>query len=719
MKLFTTFFFSLFVFSFALAQVPELVKDINPGTDPAFNPNSYTGTEIVEYNGKLYFTANGGNTTTGHELWMTDGTNAGTSLVKDINPGPSSSSGRNYSIVNGNLLFLATGSGTGKELWRTDGTDAGTVMVKDIALGMASGIPTYNNTLFEAAVWNDVLYFTADDGTTGPELWRSDGTTDGTYLVKNINTSTGTGNGSYPSYFAAHNGKLYFAAQDTIIGRELWVTDGTELGTHLVKDISTDFLGSYPSDMVSCNGYLLFIANGGFSNGGVELFRTDGTNAGTVRVKDVYPGFNNGLSSSLTNEKERKLVKIGNKIYFSGSSTDGRELWSSDGTESGTVMVANASTSNQTMGARNFGVIGNVIYYKFDDGVHGEELWRSDGTAAGTYLVSDVVTGSGSSFTFTTYLSTFNGYVFFNANDGTTGDELWKSDGTDAGTVLVGDLNPGSTSAFPFQFTSLNDDFFFGVETPITGVELWKLHVEPFVPLVAALQQTHIVSCFDGADGALSLTVSGGSTPYSYAWTPSTAQGQNPTGLSAGIYTVTVTDANGATITATFEITQPPALSTSVSSVAATYSNANGSASVTVTGGTSPYTYLWNNVPPSTTAAINNVIAGDYTVVVTDANGCTISATVMVDMETAVDEIFANSIIVAPTFSNGQFMVLANSKLTELQLALTDTQGKMVKYWKNVSTGQSLSIDEPLDGVYFLQISSEGKQAVKTLVFRK
>ena len=90
----------------------------------------------------------------------------------------------------------------------------------------------------------------------------------------------------------------------------------------------------------------------------------------------------------------------------------------------------------------DFTTVGGTTYFAANDGVHGDELWKSNGTAAGTVLVADIDPGSGSSNP--TDLTNVNGTLFFAANDGVHGNELWKSNGTAAGTVLVKDINPGS-----------------------------------------------------------------------------------------------------------------------------------------------------------------------------------------------------------------------------------------------------------------------------------
>ena len=864
MKLFTTYFFSLFVFSFALAQVPVLVKDINPGIGsslPQFDKGS------VSWGGKVYFAASDG--INGTELWVTDGTSAGTVLVKDIYPGASGSDCQNFFPTANFIFFTATDDVNGLELWRTDGTASGTQLIKDIRPGTANGIYVNGSSQPKSFfLWNNVLYFNANEGTNGVELWKSDGTNTGTLLVKNINTADFP---SYPVDFEEYNGKLYFQGRSGL-GNELWVTDGTTNGTVLVKDINTGSFSSNPSSLINSNGYLIFIADDDIAQ--LELWRSDGTTAGTVLVKDINPNqFGSGMQTS-PNTFEKRLIKIGNTIYFSADDggTNGTELWRSDGTETGTFMVLDARPGASGFTPQNFAVLNEILYYKYDDGTNGQELWRSDGTGIGTFMVKDIYPGTFGSFVLPTRIASVEGAIWFGAeNASSIGNELWVSNGTGPGTALVANINPGSSDSYPFQFIGLPDLLLFGATGP-EGTELWKMSLNlvplsvvltvtdsivchdeasgaillnvqggmppysyawspsslqganptwlpagtysvtitdaagatitssieitqptalatatssiaatytnangsasvsvtggtmPYiylwnnappsttsaitnvvagdytvvvtdangctisadvtvnmvsVPLTIALMVTEPVACYGESTGALSLIVQGGLPPYSYAWSPSNLQGANPTGLTAGTYSVTATDAAGATITSTIEITQPTALATTASSIAATYSNANGSASVTVTGGTAPYTYLWNNTPPSTTAAINNVVAGDYTVVVTDANGCTISADVTVDMETGTNEAFGNSINVAPTLSNGQFMVLSNSLLTNMQLTLTDSQGRMVKHWENVSTGQSLSTDEPLNGAYFLRISAEGKWAAKMIVFRK
>src|SRR5262249_20188046 len=150
---------------------------------------------------------------TGTELWKTDGTEAGTVLVKDIFPGITGSQPKLVANLGGTVLFQATQPETGTELWRTDGTAEGTVLVKDILPGSESGVSAnYSN---EFIVFDGALYFLANNGY---ELWKSDGTSAGTVHV----TDVCAGNHD----FVVSNGTLYFSKGDCA-GGGLWKSDGT------------------------------------------------------------------------------------------------------------------------------------------------------------------------------------------------------------------------------------------------------------------------------------------------------------------------------------------------------------------------------------------------------------------------------------------------------------------------------------------------------------
>jgi ELWxxDGT repeat protein len=286
-----------------------LVKDIDPTNNINYIPGGY-----FEFNNSIYF--NAGTTTTGQELWKSDGTEAGTTIVKDIKPGVGSGHTNYgvYAILNNELYFYAN-DGSQYGLWKTDGSDAGTVFVKECLW------------IDEISNINNVIYFSAYDigantGNTlyGEELWRSDGTPSGTYMVKDINPGqNGSKHNDYQ--FKAINSAIVFSAKDGINGVELWKTDGTEAGTMLLKNIDPDVINAQIglSSSKVLNGYLYFSANNGTT--GVELWKTDGTETGTALVADLYPGANGSGPFDFT-------IFNGNVFFRAESASAGVELWS-------------------------------------------------------------------------------------------------------------------------------------------------------------------------------------------------------------------------------------------------------------------------------------------------------------------------------------------------------------------------------------------------------
>ncbi len=145
-------------------------------------------------------------------------------------------------------------------------------------------------------------------------------------------------------------------------------------------------------------------------------------------------------------------------------------------------------------------------------------------------------------------------------------------------------------------------------------------------PVFAANIPVHAdVLCFGGTNGSATATITGGTGPFTYQWTPGGATTASISGLDAGSYSVTIVDANGCTASSTIPIIQPADLSSSTNSTDAICNATNGSANCSVTGGVGPYTYAWSP-GGATTSSISGLSAGAYTVMITDAHGCSVSA---------------------------------------------------------------------------------------------
>jgi trimeric autotransporter adhesin len=434
--------------------------------------------------GKVFFTNY--DVTNGTELWVSDGTNGGTMLVKDIRPGSSSSA--IYEMVNfGGILFFTANDGVnGRELWRSDGTAVGTYLVKDTLSGVGGGDP------INFYVWNGKMYFEAD--TTGGyrQLWVSDGTAGGTAPM---------GDYSLTTPLVGYGTNIVFGAYDIAAGTwdQLYISDGTAVGTTMVKNLNAS--GAQINEMVSSNGLLFFQANGstgrepyvsdgtaggtnllleigtsssnaGFSTpknftpagGGKTYFKaSDGNTYGSSQFLFVSDGTTGGTAQMTANTVFcSTLMTLGSQAIFLGidsANSNDTELWVSDGTVGGTARLKDIYPGSISSNISLLGKVGSYILFLATDGVNGRELWRTDGTSVGTVMVKDINPGSaGSGISgFTTDGTT----AWFIANDGTSGVELWKSDGSNAGTVMVKDIFPGAGPSSPRSLTSFGSGLFF------------------------------------------------------------------------------------------------------------------------------------------------------------------------------------------------------------------------------------------------------------------
>lgn len=403
---------------------------------------------------KTLFSANDG--TAGTELWITDGTEAGTFLLKDLNPGSAGSSPSHFTRVGDKIYFAASDATAGHELWVTDGTAAGTHLLADINPGAGSSSP------WALTAFGGKLLFRATDGTNGEELWVSDGTAAGTVMLKDIG---GTGWSSSPSNFFVFGDKVLFSATTQATNYELWVTDGTAAGTFMLRDIWASFGSSNPSGFTRFGDKVVFAASTAAE--GAEIWITDGTVEGTVLLADAVPGFNSSMSGNFT--------VLGDKLIFSAADGSGRELWVSDGTAAGTMLLKDINPGTGNSMPAGFTLFGDRIVFTAR-GPLGTEPWITDGTAEGTMMLKDMVTSarnptlaSGDPGSFTV----FGDRLLFSAFGSDAGRELWATDGTGAGTVLVKDINsPGSSN--PIWFHHRGDSLLFSAQTTAGGSELWR-----------------------------------------------------------------------------------------------------------------------------------------------------------------------------------------------------------------------------------------------------
>ena len=416
-----------------------LVKDIvggSTGSDPG---------DFAPFNGFIYFSAS--TAADGRELWRTDGTAGNTNLFKDIKPGVNGSNTiDNYNITSGPsyFLFAAQGATEGIELWKSDGSAAGTVLLKDINTGNA-GADSSNPREFY--YYNSMFLFLAADATHGEEIWKTDGTPGGTSLVKDINTGTTSStvynyspvpgfNFPYPIFFGFHtfNNKVYFNATDGASVGEIWSSDGTAGNTTLLKDIvpgAFDPLNPIPTIfvIVAVNLPTKFIFGVSDHASQNELWESDGTPGGTKVFKSFtpvdptdFPFVFVPYSINYSSMSISQQLFMGSKFFFVAStSTQGYELWISDGTVAGTNIVKDinpgAASAIDPSNSISYLYTNTNLFFAATDATHGNELWKTDGTSANTSLVQDIYLNAGNA---SPQLALLNpaGTIFFTATDG-------------------------------------------------------------------------------------------------------------------------------------------------------------------------------------------------------------------------------------------------------------------------------------------------------------
>lgn len=339
--------------------------------------------------------------------------------------------------LSGEVLFRGSQPSTDTELWKTDGTDQGTVLVKDIN-------PFGSSMPYSFIRVGDVVFFEANDGVHGNELWRTDGTESGTTMVKDIYPGAETSN---MGIFHVKDNLLIFAADDGVHGYELWRSDGTEAGTTMVVDLVPGSLGSATRSSAIMNGFVYFRASEYMGN---ALWRTDGTEAGTQLVNDMDEVLDYSIFAALNND-----------ILFVKAYTDayGYELWALNSTGSAPWLLKDIDPGPQSCVLYDKQALGDKLVFQASESNSstGGSLWVSDGTAVGTQLL------------LTNYSQKLipyqNGLMFL------TSAGIYWTDGTASGTYMMTSLEgyPGD----PFMVLH-HGKAYFNLNTDEWGEEPYR-----------------------------------------------------------------------------------------------------------------------------------------------------------------------------------------------------------------------------------------------------
>ncbi len=365
----------------------------------------------------------------------TSSTHENRNIVKDINTGGSSHPQFLMDFEN-TLYFVANNGDAGIEVWKSDGSDSGTVMLKDIN-PYGNGIMTTNdpskaiNPRFTKL--NGELFFIATDSTNNFELWKTDGSSSNTIKVKEIN-QTGSAFTKH-TRFETDSSSIYFKAT---VGDKmhLFISDGTEGNTR-----SIHFFGKIP---VSENYEIVNSNNKIFFTHEYKLFLVqDDGRVGLIKEFNSYP---------------QNLVPINGSLVFSADGGNGIELWKSNGTLETTSRIADIVPGAGSSMPANFYKNDSIIYFTARNYQVGNELWITNGTEEGTRKVKDITDNNNPVFN-ACYAST-DSLVYFYSVDSLNSSYLWRTNGTQDGTYVLKNLNEDGTG-IPGNFIVYNNLLFF------------------------------------------------------------------------------------------------------------------------------------------------------------------------------------------------------------------------------------------------------------------
>jgi ELWxxDGT repeat protein len=407
----------------------------------------------------------------GQKIWFTDGTSAGTALLATANTGtePAGSefdpAGIGYSTAafTGPYLFVLYDKTLGQQLWSSDGTISGTTVVTDLETGPGiKSVAPFSTTITIGAGpsdWRDV--FVSDDGVHGQQIWSTNGTSGNTGVLATVDSGTEPLDGSIdpaalaPSIAGASfaSGNAAFVLYNKTLGQQLWTSDGTT--AHLVLTLNSGVgIKNNATLSFSVNGKSVFATDDGVH--GQKLWVSDGSGAGTTVLTTANSGTEAAGSefvpSVIGYAISGGVLDTTRGLYVLYDQALGQQLWVTDGTQNGTHLLANLeggpgikSFATQALSVSSVNVSPTQVF-AVDDGVHGQQIWSSDGSAGGTHMLASVpsvavstgpdhdpvILGGGTK----TGLSD-GSRVFFSLEDG---QELWSTDGSAAGTKLVDTL---------------------------------------------------------------------------------------------------------------------------------------------------------------------------------------------------------------------------------------------------------------------------------------
>jgi hypothetical protein len=645
-----------------------------------------------------------------------------------------------YSYSWSNLTSSEDLSGTNAGTYSVTVTDANSCTVATTATIGTTGSPTLSTTVTNAKCNGDVngaVDLTVSGGTSGYSYsWSNSASSEdlsgigaGTYSVTVTDASSCTAtvsvNVTEPTALTATatatdancNGESNGSVDLTVSGGTtsysfLWSTNAT------TEDISSVGTGTYSVTITDANNCTV-TANATVSEPSSFTFTTTVTdntcNGGTSGAIDltVSGGTSTYTYSWSNSTSSEDLSGVGAGTY-SVTVTDSHSCTTTTSaaiTEPDAIQITSAVTDALCNGGSNGAIDvttsgGTAGYtYTWSTTDNSEDI---SSLAAGDYSLS-VTDNNSCTATFTITVSEPGVFV---PNATSTSPTCY---GLADGVVTItpsGGTSPytfDSQTATSFTFTALSAGTYTFTGTDANGcADTANVTLNQPDTLTASAVASNS-SCNGNDNGSIDVTVSGGTSGYTYAWiTLETTE--DLSGLAPGTYSVDITDANGCVTSASATVSEPTALSLS-SSVTDEFSGNDGAIDLTVSGGISSYTYAWSNL--ETTEDLTGLAGGDYTITVTDDNGCTITDTITVNTTLGMaSSVNKNVIRVYPNPATSTIIIAGNE--TPAKIEIRDAQGKLV--FSSGGNINKINISEFSNGIYTVSLIYKNKVEVTRLV---
>lgn len=433
------------------SQAPAIVKTVTgtPAEPSAKNQNTWQNNQ---WNGLFFYQGKGSPA----KLCVTDGTNAGTTFLADLGTAETITHilpAQDFVYVLASRIASISPFTVEFQIWKSNGTAAGTSLIYTMPVAPFTSAPSFTSDrddLRNFSIAGNTLYFKGYSAAEGNELWVTDGTNAGTKMLKDI--KPGTGNG-FPLAFCRLGNEVFFSATAVGFERKLWKTNGTAEGTVQVPVPEPFFILDNAVGLV--NNKMIFYAHNTID--GYEPYVSDGTAEGTFMLKNI-----NAAGNSWLNQSQNAHLRFNaTNCFFIANNGTADALWRTDGTSSGTIqLTTNEWNVSSGVSGGSYTDIDNdgiwLIQYNSIGSGNAEKLYRSNGSMDGTVLAA-------SGLSYAQHLKIYNKELWMASRDiGSPANvEPWRSGGTPANTSQAFEIAAGTASSNPFGFFVKNGKLFF------------------------------------------------------------------------------------------------------------------------------------------------------------------------------------------------------------------------------------------------------------------